>query len=48
MEDVLKDLDKIPDEKVIQMVKEASSEALATKHIDLKRIFGEQRQAKEN
>ncbi|NHW22821.1 MAG: DUF3883 domain-containing protein [Archaeoglobales archaeon] len=48
MDDILKDLERIPDEDAINKVKEASLEALATKHIDLTRILGEQRRAKEN
>jgi superfamily II DNA or RNA helicase len=48
MEEILKDFERIPDEVVINKVKEASLEALATRHIDLTRILGEQRKAKEN
>lgn len=48
MEDILKDFERIPDEEAINKVKEASLEALATRHIDLTRILGEQRKAKEN
>jgi len=48
MEDILKDFERIPDEEAIKKVKEASLEALATRHIDLTRILGEQRKAKEN
>ena len=48
MEDILKDFERIPDETAIKKVREASLEALATRHIDLTRILGEQRKAKEN
>jgi len=48
MEDILKDFERVPDEVAIKKVKEASLEALATRHIDLTRILGEQRTAKEN
>ena len=48
MDDILKDFERIPDEEAIQRVKEASMEALATRHIDLSRILGEERVAKEN
>jgi len=48
MDEILKDFERIPDEVAIQKVKEASLEALATRHIDLTRILGEQRKAKEN
>ena len=48
MEDILKDFERIPDKEAIEKVKEASLQALATRHIDLSRIMGEQRKAKEN
>jgi superfamily II DNA or RNA helicase len=48
MDEILKDFERIPDEEAIKKVKEASMEALATRHIDLTRIMGEQRSAKEN
>jgi len=48
MDDILKDFERIPDEEAIRKVKETSLEALATKHIDLTRIMGEQRRAMEN
>jgi len=48
MEEILQDIDRVPDEEAISRVKEASLEALATKHIDLTRVSGEQRTAKEN
>jgi len=48
IDDILRDFEKIPDEEAIRKVKEASLEALATRHIDLTRILGEQRVAKEN
>jgi superfamily II DNA or RNA helicase len=48
MDDILKDFERIPDEEAIKRVREASFEALVTKHIDLTRILGEQRRAMEN
>jgi superfamily II DNA or RNA helicase len=48
IDDILRDFEKIPDEEAIRKVKEASLEALATRHIDLTRILWEQRVAKEN
>lgn len=48
MDEILKDFERIPDEEAITKVKKASLEALATRHIDLTRILGEQRRAKEN
>lgn len=48
MEEILEDFERIPDEEAIRRVRETSLEALATRHIDLTRILGEQRRAIEN
>lgn len=48
MEDILKDFERVPDAEAIERVRETSLEALATRHIDLARILGEQRRALEN
>jgi SNF2 family DNA or RNA helicase len=48
MEDILKNFERIPDQEMIQKIKEASLEALATRHIDLNKILDEQRKAREN
>ncbi len=48
MEDILKDFERIPDEEAINRVRMASFEAIATRHIDLTKILGEQRKAMEN
>lgn len=48
MDEILRDFEKIPDEEAIRRAREASLEALATRHIDLTRILGEQQVAKEN
>jgi superfamily II DNA or RNA helicase len=48
MEDILAEMERIPDAEAIQRVREATMEALATRHIDLSRIMGEQRVAREN
>jgi superfamily II DNA or RNA helicase len=48
MDDILKDIERIPDEEALRRAKEATMEGLATKHIDLSRILGETRTAKEN
>ncbi|RLF39636.1 MAG: helicase, partial [Thermoplasmata archaeon] len=48
MDDILKDIDLVPNEEIVRRIKEVSMEALATKHIDLRRILGEQRVAREN
>jgi hypothetical protein len=39
MEDILKDFDRIPDEALIQKVREATLEGLAIRHIDLSKIY---------
>ncbi|AOQ22815.1 hypothetical protein MTAT_29060 [Moorella thermoacetica] len=48
MADILAEIDVVPDEVAISRVKEATMEALATRHIDLTRILGEERTAREN
>ena len=48
MEEILKDFDRITDEEAIRKLKEATIEGLATRHIDLTKILGETREAKEN
>lgn len=48
MNEILADFDKVPDEEAINKVREVTMESLSTKHIDLYRILGEQRKAKEN
>lgn len=48
LDDILENIETIPDEDAIKRVKEAVLESLATKHIDLSRILSDQRKAKEN
>ena len=48
LDDIVKEIEAIPDEKAIQRTREAAMEGLATRHIDLQRILGELRYAKEN
>jgi superfamily II DNA or RNA helicase len=48
LDDILQDIERIPDEEALKRAKEASLEGLATKHIDLTRILGEERTAREN
>ncbi|HEY9700976.1 MAG TPA: helicase-related protein, partial [Allocoleopsis sp.] len=48
LDDILAGMDQVPDTELIEKVKQATLEALATKHIDLSRINEEQRTAKEN
>lgn len=48
LDDILSELEAIPDEEAIRRVREASLEGLATRHVDLSRVLGESREAKEN
>lgn len=48
MDDILAEMELVPDEEVIRRIREATMEALATRHVDLSRIVGEQRLAAEN
>lgn len=48
LEEILGDFERIPDEEALQKLREAAMESLATRHIDLTRILGEQREAREN
>lgn len=44
MEDILAEMERIPDAEAVQRVREATMEALATRHIDLSRIQRSDRQ----
>ncbi|MCL0092368.1 DUF3883 domain-containing protein [Dehalococcoidia bacterium] len=48
LDDILQDFDLVPDEEAIRRTKEAALESLATRHVDLTRILGETRRAREN
>lgn len=48
LEDILKDIERIPNEEAIKRTREATLEGLATKYIDLTRILGETRIARES
>lgn len=48
LDDILKDIEKVTDEEAVQRARDALLEGLATKHIDMSRILGETRIAKEN
>jgi superfamily II DNA or RNA helicase len=48
MEDILKEFDRVLDVEAVERTRDASLEALATRHIDLSKVLGEQRKAKEN
>ncbi|MEM3447998.1 MAG: helicase-related protein [Nitrososphaerota archaeon] len=48
MEEILSEIKRIPDEEAIKRAREATLESLATRYIDLTKILGEARIAKEN
>lgn len=48
LDDILRGIEAVPDEEAIRLTHDAALEALATRHIDLSRVLGESRQAKEN
>lgn len=48
LDDILKDFERVTDEEAVKRARQATLEGLATKHIDLSRILGEARIAKEN
>jgi len=48
LEEIAAEIERIPNEEAIRRIREATAEALATRHIDLSRILGEERKAKEN
>jgi superfamily II DNA or RNA helicase len=48
MDEILSGFERVEDTEAINRVKTATMETLSTRHIDLHRIMGEQRQAKEN
>ncbi|MDW7995984.1 MAG: helicase-related protein [Gemmatales bacterium] len=48
LEEILREIEILPDEEAVRKVREAALEALATRHIDLKRVLGEDRRAREN
>ncbi|MCX8051336.1 MAG: helicase-related protein [Chlorobi bacterium] len=47
MDEIVRDIEAVPDKDAIEKVRQASLEALATRHIDLTRILGEDRRARE-
>lgn len=48
LEDIVREIQAIPDAEAIRRIRQATAEALATRHIDLSRILGEERKAREN
>ncbi|WP_253664985.1 helicase-related protein [Thermus scotoductus] len=48
LEEIVAEIQADPDERALQRTREAALEALATRHIDLQRVLGEDRCAREN
>ncbi|HZU06981.1 MAG TPA: DUF3883 domain-containing protein [Chloroflexota bacterium] len=48
LDEIIATLERVPNEEVIRRVREASLEALATRHLDLQGVLGEERRAREN
>ena len=48
LEEILAEIEAVPDEEAIRKAREAALEALATHHIDLQEVLGESRRAREN
>ncbi|MCS7230497.1 MAG: helicase, partial [Candidatus Kryptonium sp.] len=48
LEEIVSQIQAIPDAEAVEKVRQAALEALATRHIDLQRILGEDRQAREH
>ncbi|MEN3026935.1 MAG: helicase-related protein [Chlorobiota bacterium] len=48
LEQIVSQIQAIPDAEVVEKVRQAALEALATRHIDLQRILGEDRRAREH
>jgi superfamily II DNA or RNA helicase len=48
LEEIVAEIERIPDEIAIRKSREAILEGLATRHVDLQKVLGETRRAKEN
>jgi len=48
LEQIVAEIEAVPDEAAVRKTREAALEALATRHIDLSRILGEDRRAREH
>ncbi len=48
LEEIVREIEAMPNTEAIARIRAATAEALATRHIDLSRILGEERRAKEN
>jgi len=48
LDEIIAEIDAMPDEEAVRKAQEAVLEGLATRHIDLQRVLGEDRRASEN
>ncbi|MCS7168960.1 MAG: hypothetical protein NZ914_15195, partial [Gemmatales bacterium] len=48
LEEIISEIETIPDAEAVRKAREAALEALASRHIDLQRVLGEDRQAREH
>jgi len=48
LDEIIAEIEAIPDEEAVRKAREAMLEGLATRHIDLQRVLGEDRRAREN
>ncbi len=48
LDDIIAEVERIPDTEAIRKLQEAAMVGLATRHIDLQRLLGEERRAREN
>jgi len=48
LDDIIAELECLPDEEAIRRLQEAAQVGLATRHVDLQRILGDEQQAREN
>ncbi len=48
LDEIVREIEAVPDRQALQRVREAALEGLAVRHIDLQRILGEERKALEN
>ena len=48
LEEIVAQIEAVPDEEALSRAREASLEALATRHIDFERVLGQDRRAREN
>jgi superfamily II DNA or RNA helicase len=48
LDDIVAEIEAIPDEDAVRKAREAILEGLATRHIDVQRVLGESRRAREN